>query len=753
MRRQLTVWIGLLTLGFVLLLVSCGSSGTNDASDDVTPGQCTTWEDCADDNPCTQHECVSGQCVTTGILGKTCDDQSVCTSNDQCTTEGVCEGTPTLACDDGDPCTDNHCDAVLGCVNPVSPDGTSCDDGLNCTLDDQCLEGLCTGGSPVECADETPEDCFVPQCEEETGECLAVLQKPQGSGCEDGDACTGGDSCNQEGTCEPGEEVKCKTQHPCKTAICHSDWLDEASPCEEIWKKNGALCDDLDVCTILDVCVLIDGELEELDCIGTELTCPVESSCQQGYCETGVGCSTMDILEGEPCGELEGHVCHAGLCECAPQCEGKDCGADGCGGQCGECEPGLQCWEFQCIPDDAECSDGNDVDWDGCSDGQLTEVRLDGSLWANVGYPDAVVFSDGTLFVVWEASSALQAGAPTGIVGQFFLSNLTPMGNAFRVDVNSAGSARYPRVTISDSGRFMVVWQDDKNSGDEVRGRVFEQDGTPLTGQFDLTSGVGEKRFPDVVHMNGGFVAAWQRKGLLETKYSIRLQRYSDSGVPIADNLDVNSQDEEATRPVLAETQGGFILCFELVLGEQDGVTTRTAACQLYDFGAGKNGSLFYVWNGNFAGNTNPAVVDTPSGGFLVAWLASLYDPNGLGSVNARSYTSDASSEVGLWTVDQQELNPCWFPSAAFTTGGSLGIAWGQQSDIWVRLHASSLAPSGAAFQANVWDEGDQTGVVAVGTEDGNLLLVWATPIQVEGVGQGAVFARRFSPAGEPLFH
>lgn len=34
---------------------------------------------------------------------------------------------------------------------------------------------------------------------------------------------------------------------------------------------------------------------------------------------------------------------------CAPQCDGKECGGDGCGDTCGECEPGFDCSDGECV--------------------------------------------------------------------------------------------------------------------------------------------------------------------------------------------------------------------------------------------------------------------------------------------------------------------------------------------------------------------------------------------------------------------
>ncbi|MEC9071243.1 MAG: hypothetical protein VX938_02645, partial [Myxococcota bacterium] len=103
---------------------------------------------------------------------------------------------------------------------------------------------------------------------------------------------------------------------------------------------------------------------------------------------------------GGLCGECtDGGVCDdvKGLCECSPVCDGKQCGPDGCGSECGQCLDGLTCDVVSgscfCEPDcagkfcgpdgcgglcgecavgDAACVDGSCVEYE-CGDGICTE--------------------------------------------------------------------------------------------------------------------------------------------------------------------------------------------------------------------------------------------------------------------------------------------------------------------------------------------------------------------------------------------
>jgi len=63
-----------------------------------------------------------------------------------------------------------------------------------------------------------------------------------------------------------------------------------------------------------------------------------------------------DIGDAHDAGDLPGEVC-------SPQCDGKECGDDGCGGTCGQCDDGNPCnGEETCL--DGECAEGTLVTCD-----------------------------------------------------------------------------------------------------------------------------------------------------------------------------------------------------------------------------------------------------------------------------------------------------------------------------------------------------------------------------------------------------
>ena len=92
---------------------------------------------------------------------------------------------------------------------------------------------------------------------------------------------------------------------------------------------------------------------------------PCTPQCAERQCgDDGCGGSCGDCEEGLIC-DAESGTCY----ECQPDCEGRDCGDDGCGGSCGECGDGWSCNEFvhKCVGGcTADCT-GKTCGSDGCS--------------------------------------------------------------------------------------------------------------------------------------------------------------------------------------------------------------------------------------------------------------------------------------------------------------------------------------------------------------------------------------------------
>ena len=361
-------------------------------------GVCSGGEpvNCNDGNVCTDDSCDSTQGCLHENNAAPCTDGDVCTTADQCA-EGECAGGPLLVCDDGDVCNGvETCDPGLGCV---VGEKLACDDGDACNGQESChpVEG-CVVGEQLVCDDGN--DCTGDICVPEGG---CVYPNLAGIECDDGDACTQLDLCH-DGECVGSGKPDCEDGNVCTDNSC-----DPLLGC--ILYTNTVPCDDGDLCTVGDHCHLAgcisagvmvcdDGNICTDDSCDAEAgcvfytnthpcddgnTCTIEDACAGGWCVAGVpvacddanpctddscdpamGCSNDDLPDETPCSFLNPqHVCISGQCACQSDCDGKECGPDGCGGTCGQCLPAQhECMDglCACVPacEGKECGD------DGC---------------------------------------------------------------------------------------------------------------------------------------------------------------------------------------------------------------------------------------------------------------------------------------------------------------------------------------------------------------------------------------------------
>jgi hypothetical protein len=119
-----------------------------------------------DGDPCTLDACLPSvdlisdphRCII-GLRGleRQCQDSDLCNGQEFCSPTLGCESGPPLVCDDGASCNGAEgCDPTLGCQpGTPDPDGTTCDDALQCTTGDVCASGTCVGTPlpPATCDD------------------------------------------------------------------------------------------------------------------------------------------------------------------------------------------------------------------------------------------------------------------------------------------------------------------------------------------------------------------------------------------------------------------------------------------------------------------------------------------------------------------------------------------------------------------------------------------------------------------------
>jgi len=361
---------------------SCGTGGGSDPS-----GQHP--KDC--DGGCTP-DCAGKECGSDGCGGscgtcagdEICSQTGLCVPDDECgdvTYAGYCDGNTLVWCEDGKlysaDCAlygDYVCQWVPEnegsyCVYqpPCEPDcgGKECgSDGCggscgSCAAGLTCQDGVCTEG-PCE------PDCTGKQC------------GPDGCGGSCG-ACAAGLTC-QDGVC---------TEEPCKPDCtgkqCGPDGCGgSCGACAEGLTCQGGTCTDQCTPDCVGRACGPDG------CGGSCGDCPKDWSCDEdagacvkdpaddcgnipstGTCMPGqilAVCVSNQVVEtdctltGELCSWVQEEGIYSCVAPCTPDCDGRECGSDGCDGLCGDCPDGQSCAAGACVdPGDEDVTGGEDA--------------------------------------------------------------------------------------------------------------------------------------------------------------------------------------------------------------------------------------------------------------------------------------------------------------------------------------------------------------------------------------------------------
>lgn len=380
-----------------------GCGGSCGACQDPAKPTCTSAGQCAAAciPACNGKACGSDGC------GGTC---GACAANATCTPSGTCvPNSWTCKADwygDGEVC-DCQCGAAdVDCAKPGTP-------VAGCTALQTCdSTGTCQSKIPKawKCAPATYDaldacNCGCgapdPDCKyaslpvsgcagvnaacDATGTCAACVPDCSGKAC-GGDGCGG--SC---GACTTGSATFCylgACVDPCKPKpincgpnSCGDDGC--GGSCGSCAKGSSCLAGQ---------CVVDAAKADPTSCLGhcgstAPAGCYCTPSCKQsGTCCTDYAtvCTCKPNCTGKACGSdgcggscgtcpANAAYCNAKFeCDatCLPACKGKACGGDGCGGVCGTCAAGSKCsLNGQCVPNGWTCDAYAYGDKQGCDCG------------------------------------------------------------------------------------------------------------------------------------------------------------------------------------------------------------------------------------------------------------------------------------------------------------------------------------------------------------------------------------------------
>ncbi len=289
--------------------------------------------------------------------------------------------------------------------------------------------------------------------------------------------------------------------------------------------------------------------------------------------------------------------------------------------------------------------------------------------------PAVAMSASGDVVMAWVGV----ADGDRRIIFRMFDMSGRPLTDEIMIGVSTADVFQsMPSIAMNSAGAFVIVWTNwcgtDQFGKNCVAGRVFEADGSPMSGEIAI--GVqAQAHGPDVaMDDSGNFVVAWIRMGdTFNRPYGefIMFRRFEADGTPMGGAVcvtgDINSRWYGPS--IAADPAGQFAITWAV------GPFPHDICMQTFD-AAGAPMTAPYVINTYLQGNQgHPCIATTGQGKYLAVW-------------DSHGQDGDACGVFGQWCgqdgmVEGPELavNTCtagrqWYPKVAVTADGRYVVVW-----------------------------------------------------------------------------
>ncbi|WP_230182820.1 DUF4347 domain-containing protein, partial [Aquabacterium sp. CECT 9606] len=358
--------------------------------------------------------------------------------------------------------------------------------------------------------------------------------------------------------------------------------------------------------------------------------------------------------------------------------------------------------------------------------------------------------ANGNYVVVWEDTIT------DYVYGRLYDANGTALTGEFQIntDVTGARNKYEPTVAMDDSGNFVVAWRSQlqDGSGYGVYAQRYNASGVAQGSEFRVNTYTSSDQFYPAIAMSAtGFVITWTSYGQDGDNYGVYAQRYNASGVAQGSEFRVSTYTTniQTGSKIGMDDSGNFVIAWSSY--GQDGAAYGVYA-QRYNASGVAQGSEFKV---NVTTSGEQILSDVSmngSGSFVIAWDDSVADGADYGAF-ARSYDSSGTALTGEIQLNNYELGIQRYASVSMSDSGNFVVAFqsalqdGFGTAIALRVFSQTGVEIGAERLVNTTQSGDQN-APSVSWNGAYLVVSWSG----NGTGDSAgVFVQRYSSNSPPV--
>ena len=128
-------------------------------------------------------------------------------------------------------------------------------------------------------------------------------------------------------------------------------------------------------------------------------------------------------------------------------------------------------------------------------------------IYKSKSYPDIGADPSGNIMIVWSDDR----DGDYDVYCQRYTKSGIPLGDNLKVNNDSdTTDQKYPVISVSESGNFIVVWEDRRNGSSDIYAQRYDAGGTEIGNNFRINRDqAGDQGDPDVALKNGRIFTTW----------------------------------------------------------------------------------------------------------------------------------------------------------------------------------------------------------------------------------------------------
>lgn len=307
--------------------------------------------------------------------------------------------------------------------------------------------------------------------------------------------------------------------------------------------------------------------------------------------------------------------------------------------------------------------------------------------------PDVAMDDVGNFVVTWQDDA--DGNATFQVRARGFTPSYVQRFAAKTINTVAAGQQQNPAIAMAGNGDYVIAWEDDREGSWDIASRGFLADETQRFAQFvDNTTTVGQQRAPDIaMDDTGRFVIVWEDDSDLASLYQVKARGFGATGTQLFSERTVNviATGNQLNPAVAIDSFGNWYPAWQ-----DDGAVSTGEGYQMmsnkFTIGGSRINSSDVRANTVTAvthtagppARSNPAISAHKSGRYLVAWADDM-DGNDSFQVLTRGLVGTGKSLVIKAINGTVARSPAesFYPtnaSVTLTATGNSGYSFGRWS-------------------------------------------------------------------------